>query len=158
MAVEFHLAEDALALHLLLQHLEGLVDIVVTDENLHSAFLYNRAMDGTDSHGARATGARICTIRKPMAPRIEPRLRTSVDIEIVPADGHTLAANWKKRGLRWVAVFWAALQTKSVLACIPQMGVPEIKSNRSHPLLCRDAVWRIWSITTVLDRLRRSES
>jgi hypothetical protein len=33
--------------------------------------------------------------------------------------------------------FWAALQTKSVLACVPQMGVPEIKSNRSHPLLCR---------------------
>ena len=35
MAVEFHLAEDALALHLLLQHLKGLVDIVATDENLH---------------------------------------------------------------------------------------------------------------------------
>ena len=52
--------------------------------------------------------------------------------------------------------FWAALQTK--LACVPQMGVPEIKSNRSHPLLCRDAVWRTWSIATVLDRLRRSES
>jgi hypothetical protein len=30
MAAEFHLAEDALALHLLLKHLEGLVDIVVT--------------------------------------------------------------------------------------------------------------------------------
>jgi len=39
MAAEFHLAEYALALHLLLQHLEGLVDIVVTDENLHAAFL-----------------------------------------------------------------------------------------------------------------------
>ena len=70
----------------------------------------------------------------------------------------TMAANWKKRRLRYVAVFWAALQTKSVLTCVPQMGVPEIKSNRSHPLLCRDAVWRTWSITTVLDRLRRSES
>jgi hypothetical protein len=70
----------------------------------------------------------------------------------------TMAANWKKRRLRYVAVFWAALQTKSVLACIHKMGVPEIKSNRSHPLLCRDAVWRTWSITTVLDRLRRSES
>jgi hypothetical protein len=31
MFAELHLAEDALALHLLLQHLEGLVDIVVTD-------------------------------------------------------------------------------------------------------------------------------
>ena len=43
MAVEFHLAEDPLALHLLLQHLEGLIDIVVTDENLHAAFLFDRA-------------------------------------------------------------------------------------------------------------------
>jgi len=34
-AAEPHLAEDALALHLFLQHPEGLVDIVVTDENLH---------------------------------------------------------------------------------------------------------------------------
>jgi len=39
MAAELHLAEDALALHLLLQHFEGLVDIVVTDENLHAASL-----------------------------------------------------------------------------------------------------------------------
>jgi hypothetical protein len=36
MAAEFHLAEYALALHLLLQHPEGLVDIVVADENLHA--------------------------------------------------------------------------------------------------------------------------
>ena len=59
----------------------------------------------------------------------------------------TTAANEKtKTSVR--RRFWAALQTKSVLACVPQMGVPEIKSNRSHPLLCRDAVWRTWSITT----------
>src|ERR1700677_3829868 len=38
MAAELHLAEDALALHLFLQHLESLVDIVVTDENLHVVF------------------------------------------------------------------------------------------------------------------------
>jgi hypothetical protein len=36
MAAELHLAENALALHLLLQRLEGLVDVVVTDENLHA--------------------------------------------------------------------------------------------------------------------------
>jgi hypothetical protein len=41
MPTELHLAEDALALHLLLQCLEGLVDIVVTDENLHLVFLLN---------------------------------------------------------------------------------------------------------------------
>jgi hypothetical protein len=67
----------------------------------------------------------------------------------------TMAANWKKRGLRYVAVFWAALQ---VSAYLRQVGVPEIKSNRSHPLLYRDPVWRTWSIATVLGRLRRSES
>ena len=41
MAAELHLAEDALALHLFLQHPEGLVDIVVTDENLHAAYLFD---------------------------------------------------------------------------------------------------------------------
>src|ERR1700742_133908 len=40
MAAELHLAENALALHLLLQRLEGLIDIVVTDENLHASFLW----------------------------------------------------------------------------------------------------------------------
>ena len=84
MAAEFHLAEDALALHLLLQHLEGLVDIVVTDENLHAAFLFDRAIDGSNGQGARANGARICTIRCRSHQRSEP---TSI-FEIVPADGH----------------------------------------------------------------------
>jgi hypothetical protein len=36
-AAELHLAENALALHLLLQRLEGLIDIVIADENLHAA-------------------------------------------------------------------------------------------------------------------------
>jgi hypothetical protein len=76
MAAEFHLAEDALTLHLLLQHPEGLVDVVVTDENLHAAFLFDRAIDGPDGRGARATGARICRIRVPMAPTV----RTNIDI------------------------------------------------------------------------------
>jgi hypothetical protein len=34
---ELHLAENTLALHLLLQRLEGLVDIVIANENLHAA-------------------------------------------------------------------------------------------------------------------------
>src|SRR4051794_6189603 len=37
MAAELHLAENSLALHLLLQRLEGLIDIVVANENLHPA-------------------------------------------------------------------------------------------------------------------------
>jgi hypothetical protein len=39
MTAELHLAEDALPLHLLLQRLEGLIDIIVADENLHAFFL-----------------------------------------------------------------------------------------------------------------------
>jgi hypothetical protein len=35
MLPKLHLAEDAFALHLFLQNPEGLVDIVVPDENLH---------------------------------------------------------------------------------------------------------------------------
>jgi hypothetical protein len=45
MATELHLAEDTFALHLLLQHLESLVDIVFPDENLHGAFLLDRAAE-----------------------------------------------------------------------------------------------------------------
>jgi hypothetical protein len=35
MAAELHLAEDTLALHLLLESAERLVDIVVADDDLH---------------------------------------------------------------------------------------------------------------------------
>src|SRR5262245_25439986 len=35
MAAELHLAENALALHLLFERLQGLVDVVVANENLH---------------------------------------------------------------------------------------------------------------------------
>src|SRR6201994_3145389 len=41
MAAELHLAENALALHLLLQRLEGLIDIVIANENLHAASSFN---------------------------------------------------------------------------------------------------------------------
>jgi hypothetical protein len=37
MTAELHLAENPLALHLLLQRLEGLIDIVIANENLHPA-------------------------------------------------------------------------------------------------------------------------
>lgn len=35
MATQLHLAEDAFALHFLLERFESLVDVVVADENLH---------------------------------------------------------------------------------------------------------------------------
>jgi hypothetical protein len=40
-AAELHLAENSLALHLLLQRLEGLIDIVIANENLHAASSFN---------------------------------------------------------------------------------------------------------------------
>jgi hypothetical protein len=40
MTAELHFAENTLALHLLLQRLEGLVDIVIADENLHAASFF----------------------------------------------------------------------------------------------------------------------
>ena len=60
MFAELYLAGEAFALHLLLQYPEGLVDIVVTDENLHAVFLSNSgdpdtAMDGSDPDGNRGT-------------------------------------------------------------------------------------------------------
>jgi len=59
MAAQLHFAEHALALHLLLQHFEGLIDIVVTDEDLHAAFLLGRAVKWTDRQAARASDARL---------------------------------------------------------------------------------------------------
>src|SRR5262249_33966179 len=41
-AAELHLAENALALHLLLQRLKGLVDVVVANENLHAVVPLDR--------------------------------------------------------------------------------------------------------------------
>jgi hypothetical protein len=52
MLAELHLAEDTLALHFLLQRPEGLVDIVVTDENLHVVSLFNPTVDQPNSQGA----------------------------------------------------------------------------------------------------------
>jgi hypothetical protein len=37
--VALHLAERAFALHLLFQRLEGLIDVVVADENLNQGYL-----------------------------------------------------------------------------------------------------------------------
>jgi hypothetical protein len=48
-----------------------LVDIIVTDENLHAAFLFDRMVDG--SNGTWATGARI-TMRVPDAPAVKSNL------------------------------------------------------------------------------------
>ena len=61
MPAEFHFAKDALALHLSLQRLEGLIDIVVANENLHVVLLFNPTVDRPNTQGAWAHGrADIC--------------------------------------------------------------------------------------------------
>jgi len=59
-AAKLHLAEETFALHLLLQCPEGLVDIVVADENLHAGFLLDSRdpdmhMDISGADGNRGT-------------------------------------------------------------------------------------------------------
>ena len=130
MAAQLHLAENALALHLLLQHLKGLVDIVVTDEDLHSAFLFDRALMGpmprrpgrwlADMHNSVANGGQD----------------TSSIILKLPADRH-----------RWLPIgrneefgsrrFLGNSSNKSVPACNAKMGAPEIKNNRRHLFVSR---------------------
>ena len=100
MAAKFHLAEDPLALHLLLQHLEGLIDIVVTDKNLHAAFLFDRAMMGAMAKNARATGA---DRHSPDADGTRRKNQRSI-FENVPADWH-LGCRLEERRLRYVPVF-----------------------------------------------------
>src|SRR6516162_9482853 len=48
MTAQLHLAEDALALHLFLQRLEGLVDVVVTDKNLHACSFLHSVLNWDD--------------------------------------------------------------------------------------------------------------
>ena len=55
MTAQLHFAENALALHLLLERLEGLIDIVVANENLHACFLFSKG------RLRRAFGARLRT-------------------------------------------------------------------------------------------------
>jgi hypothetical protein len=50
MAAEFHLAENALALHLLLERFEGLVDVIVANENLHACSFVMARTGFTQNH------------------------------------------------------------------------------------------------------------
>ena len=49
MAAKLHFAENTLALHLLLQRLEGLIDVVVADENLQRMFLLAESSDPAEA-------------------------------------------------------------------------------------------------------------
>ncbi|MEA2757832.1 MAG: hypothetical protein QOH65_445 [Methylobacteriaceae bacterium] len=56
---QLHLPEDALALHLLFERLEGLIDIVVADENLHAFFLPSAFRPRTGMNENVALSARL---------------------------------------------------------------------------------------------------
>jgi hypothetical protein len=82
MLAELHLAEEAFALHLFLQGPQGLIDIVVADENLHVVFLF-------DSRLIRPTAKRLGPMA--YADGTQP-VSTSESLPI-----STAAANWKTR-------------------------------------------------------------
>jgi hypothetical protein len=86
-AAQLHFAEHPLPLHLLLQHFEGLIDVVVSDKNLHAVFLLGRAVDRLAAGGARAAGARMNTIQ---VPRRRRRAKQMPMYRLVPAGGTVL--------------------------------------------------------------------
>src|SRR5262249_11480485 len=58
MPAKLHFAENALALHLLLERLEGLIDVIVPDENLHASFLFENSWMAASQY--RAPRMRRC--------------------------------------------------------------------------------------------------
>ena len=49
----------------------------------------------------------------------------------------TMAADWKNEDFGTSPFFEQLFRQVSACLYTPQMGVPQIKNNRSHPLLCR---------------------
>src|SRR5580704_17939140 len=92
MRTKLHLAEDALALHLPLQRFEGSIDIVVTDENLHMALLFDQAIRRPDTQGQD----RWHVPRDPAA--LTAHSMNPVDRAKSLPKGTTTAANCKKTG------------------------------------------------------------
>ena len=71
----------------------------------------------------------------------------------------TMAANWKKRGIRYVAVFWQLFERASArlnMLRMPNIGVSEIKNNMSQPLF---VLWDTFnsSMSRVIGRCRRAD-
>jgi hypothetical protein len=58
MSTKLHFAENALALHLFLERFEGLVDVVVADENLHVVSFSIGAVDWADCAAKHPWSAR----------------------------------------------------------------------------------------------------
>jgi hypothetical protein len=88
---ELHLAEDTFALHLPLQRFEGLIDIVIANENLHAVLLFeSRGLTAACEYANQLPG-RTCSNR-PIRSRRTGR-------EIFPASSTVGKFNWLLVGL-----------------------------------------------------------
>ena len=93
--VPLHFAERALALHLLLQRLEGLIDVVVADENLNQRSLsYHPFPLGLPDIRRRRTDKSLAT-RRAKALRVERG-------EISEPEGDVHGGQAENRPLIWV--------------------------------------------------------
>src|SRR5215472_1132072 len=88
MLAELHLTEDAFALHLLLQRPEGLVDIVVSDENLHVVFLLIQRLIGPTAAAPGPLAHGYCNSRSNWKPASSIRIR-SLAVTRGPRGGKT---------------------------------------------------------------------
>jgi hypothetical protein len=132
MAAEFHLAEYAFALHLPLQHLKGLVDIVVADENLHAVFLFDRAVNGPDGQGARGhwrTDTHNSAADSTRGTN-QRQLKACLPMGTMAANCKNTETSVRRRLLS------SSSGQASACPYTKEMGMPEIKNNRSRPLLC----------------------
>src|SRR5262249_24315530 len=99
-----------LALHLLLQRLEGLIDIVVKDENLHASFLlarYGPARYGPGCAGARRSPLKRDRAGSPLAaPVAESARRVHRRAQDLPSSGVSATASvcrWRQASSRFAS-------------------------------------------------------
>jgi hypothetical protein len=112
-------------------YLKGLVDIVVTDKNLHSAFLFDRAIDGTD---------------EPRHPGRWPHGYAQFVDRLRPGRNEDFGRS---------PFFLGSSSDKSVLADTPsKMGAPEVKNNRRHLFLYRGRLAAAFGEISVRTRMR----
>ena len=137
MAAELHLAEDALALHLLLQHLEGLIDIVVTDKNLHAAFLFDRAIDGSD--GQRRPGHWRTEMYNSDAYGTRGMNQRRLLKSCLPMG--TMAANWKSEDFGTSPFFEQLFRQVSACLYMPINGRAVDKEQQAPAFCVEVAMW-----------------
>ena len=70
-APKLHLPEDALALHFLFQRLEGLIDVVVADDDLHGALVSLAVADMKNGPGGEKVSSTSDPLREGLVGRNE---------------------------------------------------------------------------------------